>query len=46
MPSADITAKRINEVFAVNVLGPSLLVKESLPYLKKTKGSIINLSST
>jgi NAD(P)-dependent dehydrogenase (short-subunit alcohol dehydrogenase family) len=46
MPLADVSAKRIIDIFAVNVLGPSLLAKESLPYLKETKGSIINISST
>jgi NAD(P)-dependent dehydrogenase (short-subunit alcohol dehydrogenase family) len=38
MPLADATAKRIIDIFAVNVLGPSLLAKEALPYLKTTKG--------
>ena len=46
MPLADVTAKRVIDIFAVNVLGPSLLAKEALPYLKETKGSIINISST
>jgi NAD(P)-dependent dehydrogenase (short-subunit alcohol dehydrogenase family) len=46
MPLAEITVKRVTDIFAVNVLGPSLLAKESLPYLKETKGSIINISST
>ena len=31
---------------AVNVLGPSLLAKAALPYLKEAKGTIINVSST
>jgi NAD(P)-dependent dehydrogenase (short-subunit alcohol dehydrogenase family) len=46
MPLANATAERVNEIFAVNVLGPSLLARESLPHLEKTKGSIINISST
>jgi NAD(P)-dependent dehydrogenase (short-subunit alcohol dehydrogenase family) len=46
MPLADATARRITDIFAVNVLGPSLLAKEALPYLKVAKGSIINISST
>jgi NAD(P)-dependent dehydrogenase (short-subunit alcohol dehydrogenase family) len=46
MPLADATVKRITDIFAVNVLGPSLLAKEALPYLKTAKGSIINISST
>jgi NAD(P)-dependent dehydrogenase (short-subunit alcohol dehydrogenase family) len=46
MPLADVSADRISEIFTVNVLGPSLLAKEALPYLQETKGSIINISST
>jgi NAD(P)-dependent dehydrogenase (short-subunit alcohol dehydrogenase family) len=46
MPLADVTAKRVIDIFAVDVLGPSLLAKEALPYLTATKGSIINISST
>jgi NAD(P)-dependent dehydrogenase (short-subunit alcohol dehydrogenase family) len=43
---AEVTERRILDIFAVNVLGPSLLAKEALPHLKDTKGSIINISST
>jgi NAD(P)-dependent dehydrogenase (short-subunit alcohol dehydrogenase family) len=46
MPLAEVSADRITDIFAVNVLGPSLLAKEALPHLKGTKGSIINISST
>jgi NAD(P)-dependent dehydrogenase (short-subunit alcohol dehydrogenase family) len=46
MPLAEVTERRILDIFAVNVLGPSLLAKEALPHLKDTKGSIINISST
>jgi NAD(P)-dependent dehydrogenase (short-subunit alcohol dehydrogenase family) len=46
MPLAEATANRIAEIFAVNVVGPSLLAKEALPHLAKSKGSIINISST
>ena len=46
MPLDGATAQRITDIFAVNVIGPSLLAKESLPHLKETKGSIINISST
>ncbi len=45
MPLAEASAKQINDIFAVNVLGPSLLAKEALPYLEQTRGSIINISS-
>jgi NAD(P)-dependent dehydrogenase (short-subunit alcohol dehydrogenase family) len=46
MQLAEVTARRILDIFAVNVLGPSLLAKEALPHLKETRGSIINISST
>lgn len=46
MPLAEVNAKRVIDIFAVNVLGPSLLAKESLPHLKESKGSIVNISST
>jgi NAD(P)-dependent dehydrogenase (short-subunit alcohol dehydrogenase family) len=38
--------KAINEIFAVNVFGPSLLATAALPYLKASRGSIVNVSST
>src|SRR5258707_12622184 len=37
MPLADGSAKRMIDIFAVNGLGPSLLAKESLPYLRRRK---------
>ncbi|MGB3540967.1 MAG: SDR family oxidoreductase [Mesorhizobium sp.] len=43
---ADVTADQIREIFAVNVVGPSLLAREALPHLSKTAGTIINVSST
>jgi NAD(P)-dependent dehydrogenase (short-subunit alcohol dehydrogenase family) len=46
MPLAEVDAGRVIDIFAVNVLGPSLLAKEALPHLKERKGSIINISST
>lgn len=46
MPLAETSAERVRDIFAVNVLGPSLLAKEALPHLQKVKGSIINISST
>ena len=46
IPLAEINVERVIDIFAVNVLGPSLLAKEALPHLKETKGSIINISST
>ena len=46
LPLADATADRIRSIFAVNVIGPSLLAAAALPFLAATKGSIINISST
>lgn len=46
IPLAEATADRIESIFAVNVLGPSLYAAAALPHLEKTKGSIINISST
>lgn len=46
LPLAEATAERIASIFAVNVLGPSLLAAASLPHLAATKGAIINISST
>ena len=43
---ADATADRIMKIFAVNVVGPSLLVAAAFPHLAKVKGSIVNVSST
>jgi NAD(P)-dependent dehydrogenase (short-subunit alcohol dehydrogenase family) len=46
LPLAEATAERITSIFAVNVLGPSLLAAAALPHLIATKGAIINVSST
>jgi NAD(P)-dependent dehydrogenase (short-subunit alcohol dehydrogenase family) len=46
LPLADATADRIMEIFAVNVLGPSLLSAAALPSLTSAKGAIVNISST
>jgi NAD(P)-dependent dehydrogenase (short-subunit alcohol dehydrogenase family) len=46
LPLADVTADRIMKIFAVNVVGPSMLAAVALPYLSAAKGTIINVSST
>jgi len=46
IPLAEVNAERVADIFAVNVLGPFLLAKEALPHLKKSRGSIVNISST
>jgi NAD(P)-dependent dehydrogenase (short-subunit alcohol dehydrogenase family) len=46
MTLTDATAERIMQIFAVNVVGPSLLTAAALPYLSAGKGAVINVSST
>jgi NAD(P)-dependent dehydrogenase (short-subunit alcohol dehydrogenase family) len=46
LPLADATLARITDIFSVNVLGPSLLATAALPHLAKSKGAIVNVSST
>jgi NAD(P)-dependent dehydrogenase (short-subunit alcohol dehydrogenase family) len=46
LPLKDATAERIASIFAVNVIGPSLLTAAALPYLAATKGAVVNVSST
>ncbi|MEQ1953962.1 SDR family oxidoreductase [Mesorhizobium sp. CN2-181] len=46
LPLRDATAEQITKIFAVNVVGPSLLATAALPHLVATKGAIINISST
>lgn len=46
LPMANASAPQIAGIFAVNVLGPSLLAAAALPYLAATKGAIVNVSST
>lgn len=46
LPLADATHERMISIFGTNVIGPSLLASAALPYLARTKGAIINVSST
>ncbi|MCX5493409.1 SDR family NAD(P)-dependent oxidoreductase [Kaistia dalseonensis] len=46
LPLHEVTASRISDILAVNVIGPSLLAKVALPHLTETQGSVINVSST
>lgn len=46
LPLADVTQERIASIFAVNVVGPSLLASAALPHLIATQGAILNVSST
>ena len=46
LPLAQADAAQIAGIFAVNVVGPSLLVSAALEALKATRGCVVNLSST
>jgi len=46
MPLIEADAERISRIFAVNVVGPSLLAAAALPHLEATRGAIVNVSST
>jgi NAD(P)-dependent dehydrogenase (short-subunit alcohol dehydrogenase family) len=41
----DITEEGVANVFAVNIVGTSVLTKLSIPHLRKTRGTVINVSS-
>lgn len=45
-PLAEITSAIIAEMTTLNITAPSLLAKAVLPYLRKSRGSILNVSST
>jgi NAD(P)-dependent dehydrogenase (short-subunit alcohol dehydrogenase family) len=45
-PLETIDSQMLTSVFATNVIGPSLLAKAALPFLKASHGSIVNVSST
>lgn len=42
----DVTEKSITDIFSVNVIAASLLAKACLPFLRESRGTIINVSST
>lgn len=46
LPLSQAGYAQINEMFSINVIGPSLLATAALPHLKKSTGSIVNVSST
>lgn len=46
LPLAQADAKQVAGIFAVNVVGPSLLVSAALEALKATQGCVVNVSST
>ena len=46
MALAEVTPAHLQDIYAANVFGPALLVSAALPHLEKSKGAIINISST
>ena len=46
MSLADTTTEGIDGLFSLNVTAPSLLASAALPHLLRSKGSIVNVSST
>ncbi|MEU3049410.1 SDR family oxidoreductase [Streptomyces sp. NPDC006984] len=46
MPLADTTAAGIAALFDLNVTAPSLLSQAALPHLRRSRGAIVNVSST
>ncbi|WP_375221044.1 SDR family NAD(P)-dependent oxidoreductase [Symbiobacterium thermophilum] len=45
-PFEKVGAETAAQLFATNVFGPINLVREALPWLKESRGAIINVSST
>lgn len=46
MPLAETTAEGVAALFALNVTAPSLLAQAALPHLRRSRGTIVNVSST
>ncbi|MFG2075290.1 SDR family NAD(P)-dependent oxidoreductase [Nonomuraea maritima] len=46
MPLAETDARRVSDLFALNVTAPSLLAHAALPQLRANRGAIVNVSST
>jgi len=46
LPLADATAERLRSIYTVNTIGPTLLAAAVIPHLERSKGAIVNLSSS
>lgn len=42
----EVRPDTVTRIFLTNVLGPTMLVQAALPYLERSRGAIINVSST
>jgi NAD(P)-dependent dehydrogenase (short-subunit alcohol dehydrogenase family) len=45
-PLGGVDVQTISEIYSVNVVGPVLLTAAAVPHLAKTKGAVVNMSST
>ncbi len=45
LPISEYGAEQISQMCALNIVAPSLLVKEAASALKKSKGAIVNIST-
>jgi NAD(P)-dependent dehydrogenase (short-subunit alcohol dehydrogenase family) len=45
-PLGEVQADTVTRIFATNVLGPTMLVQAALPHLERSRGAVINISST
>jgi NAD(P)-dependent dehydrogenase (short-subunit alcohol dehydrogenase family) len=41
-----VLAEQVDELFAMHVVAPTLLTQAALPWLRETRGSVVNVSST
>jgi NAD(P)-dependent dehydrogenase (short-subunit alcohol dehydrogenase family) len=46
MSLIETSAEDVNAIYAVNTIGPTLLAAAAVPHLVRSRGSIINISST
>ncbi|HCE43189.1 MAG TPA: oxidoreductase [Lentisphaeria bacterium] len=46
VPPEELSLESWNRVIGVNLTGSFIMAKHSIPHLKKTRGSIVNISST
>ncbi|MBC2868429.1 SDR family NAD(P)-dependent oxidoreductase [Streptomyces mexicanus] len=42
----EVTRRRITDLFDLNVVAPTMLAQAAFPHLRRTRGSIVNISST
>lgn len=42
----EVEADTVARIFATNVLGPTMLVQAALPHLERSRGAVVNVSST